>query len=228
VPSQIPAALASVTHVKQTQQPAPGFRRYVDPWRAFTVMYHQDVTQADMYRVEFGKLRVRMYGLPGESAPAMWVRVLLQLSELQSECVRKRFVLWQIGLPGPLMPHAIIYAKEHAVQRKLRERLAFAEARARTVIRGDKPTEPIDAVSLLRMLIEIGERHPDGMTRVRALSKAADLLGMGAPTSECAPSDQGVMLVPAYADMAEWGRVAEEAQEALRQLTRDGPTLARS
>jgi hypothetical protein len=211
--------------VKQNRESETGSRRYVDPWRAFTVVYRQEVTQADVYRIEFGSVRVRMHRLPGEPAPALWARVLFHLSELQAERIRKRFILWQLGLPGPLMPHAVIYAKERAVKRKLKERLAFAEASARAAIRGNKPSVATDQSSLLSALMEIGEHHPDGMTRVRALCKAADLLGMGAPQSERVPSDLGVMLIPAYADMDEWGRVAEEAQVALRQLTRDGPVL---
>lgn len=191
----------------------------------FTVISHVDVLDPDKYRIDFGKLRVGIRKLPGESSAMLWSRVLDCLADLQAERINKRILLWHLGVSGPLLPHAYIHAQEHAVDAKLKERIALAEVGARAHIRGDKPNEGKDKASLLRMLVDIGEHHPDGMTRVRALCRAADFLGMNAPKAKGDPSNLGVMLVPVIAEIAEWEQVAVEAQVSLSLMTRMGPLL---
>ena len=73
------------------------------------------------------------------------------------------------------------------------------------------------------MLIDIGEHHPDGVTRVRALCRAADMLGMVGPKEKAPTVGAGVMMVPGIAEIAAWEAVSAEAQHTLGRLTREGP-----
>ncbi len=83
-----------------------------------------------------------------------------------------------------------------------------------------------DKASFVRLLIQIGQEHPDGLTRVRALCRAADLMNWR--TTDVDDADRPIMYVPEIAELDDWERIAAESQRMLLFDTRDGAPISRS